>query len=418
MENVSLSIVNLRSKRETALATNQIFLNKDPFFQRPYEAWDDKLRTRFIESIILNRATNPIWVVLNDDDNSEEILDGKHRITTALAFFNNDFCIQATHFMILEKDQFNKKFYKDLDPSDQAKIRNYNFTFNKLDSSYRNDGNKLQDMYYILNRSSITLNNYEFNKVILKPFYDIISTCKDEFNKTQFFNAVKDARGNVDSNIIEMFALSHELPSFWSSVAKLTDDWVKENLGQTSEHVQQYIQENTSMIEQKMKFMVKIISDFYQKNLFSTDKKTFKKFYLPYKFVVSRCCFFIKDYALFNRISSSLIQKLLADVLVDNIQSKLECATRNATFQRKMIEEIDKIIQSELNQEGATRRFSKKMIQDKLIEQKNMCPHCNLLIKEDDKYDGDHIIPWTAGGKTLPENLQVLHHRCHQLKSS
>ena len=103
MENISLSIINLRTNKEIANAAGQIYLNKSPDFQRDYEAWNDKLRTRFVESIILNRATNPIWILLNDDENSEEILDGMHRITTALAFFNNDFCIHANHLMSLDK---------------------------------------------------------------------------------------------------------------------------------------------------------------------------------------------------------------------------------------------------------------------------------------------------------------------------
>jgi len=169
MENLSLSIINLRTNRETALAADQIYLNKSPDFQRLYEAWDDKLRTRFIESLLLNRATNPIWTVLNDENDSEEILDGMHRITTALSFLNNEFAINKTYLLSLDQEEYNKKCFNDLRTDDKAKIRNYNFIFNKLDSSYRKDLNKLKDMYEILNRSSKTLNDYEFNKVILHP---------------------------------------------------------------------------------------------------------------------------------------------------------------------------------------------------------------------------------------------------------
>ena len=50
------------------------------------------------------------------------------------------------------------------------------------------------------------------------------------------------------------------------------------------------------------------------------------------------------------------------------------------------------------------------------MEQKNICPSCKIGIKETDKYEGDHIVPWTGGGLTSSDNLQVLHKRCHQLK--
>jgi hypothetical protein len=241
---------------------------------------------------------------------------------------------------------------------------------------------------------------------------------KEILIRTKFFDSVKDQRGILDDVIIQMIMLSHELPSCWSSVSKMTGDWIKDSLGETSQSVQQFVQQNEVDIENKIKLMTKMICDFYQKNLFSDVKKTFNKFYLPYKFVVSRCCYFIKDYAIFNRISSNIVQKLLSEVFIDNIQSILDCNSRNAVFQQKIIEKIDKIIQDELNQEGSTRRFPKKMILEKLAEQKNVCPGCNLAIKEGDKYEGDHIVSWTAGGKTICENLQVLHQRCHQIKSS
>jgi len=56
------------------------------------------------------------------------------------------------------------------------------------------------------------------------------------------------------------------------------------------------------------------------------------------------------------------------------------------------------------------------MIKEKLKLQNDICPKCSKTIKERHEYEGDHIIPWTAGGKTIIENLQVLHKRCHQLK--
>ena len=139
---------------------------------------------------------------------------------------------------------------------------------------------------------------------------------------------------------------------------------------------------------------------------------------MPYKFIIVRSCYLIGNYALFNRISSTIISRFINEILVDDLQTKLNCNSRNASFQRKLIEKIDEIIEAELKTEGCTRRFTKKTIQDKLVEQQHKCPKCLLEIKECDDYEGDHIIPWTGGGKTIPENLQVLHKRCHQLKSA
>ncbi|MBR4894340.1 MAG: DUF262 domain-containing protein [Kiritimatiellae bacterium] len=48
--------------------------------------------------------------------------------------------------------------------------------------------------------------------------------------------------------------------------------------------------------------------------------------------------------------------------------------------------------------------------------QKGICPKCgkHFAIEE---MEGDHIVPWSKGGKTVPENLQMLCRRCNGLKS-
>lgn len=410
MENISLSIINLRTNKETAMAASQVYINKSPDFQRCYEAWDDKLRTRFIESMLLNRATNPIWTVLNDQEESEEILDGMHRITTALSFLNNDFSINKNYLSTLDEDAYHKKTFQDLHSDDKAKIRNYNFIFNKLDSSYRNDKNKLRDMYEILNRSSKTLNDYEFNKVILMPFYEIITKYKQNFISLDFFQK-KDQRGNIDVEIIEFLILSYELPNCWSSITNLTEDWIKNNIGQNNEDVAKNIKDNSVDIENKLNLLYKITKDFNTNNLISNDKKKFKKYYLIYKFMISRCCYLIKTYPLFNRVSNNLkisFEEILTDSLITG--------NRNATFQKNIIIHIDKLINDTLSKDTTPRLFTKKQIFEKLSAQNNICPLCKLIIKETDEYEGDHIVSWCSGGSTTLDNLQVLHKRCHQKK--
>jgi len=408
MENISLSIINLRTNKETAIAASQVYINKSPEFQRSYEAWDDKLRTRFIESMLLNRATNPIWTVLNENEESEEILDGMHRITTALSFLNNEFSINKNYLLTLNQDEYHKKKFQDLNPDDKAKIRNYNFIFNKLDSTYRNDKNKLRDMYEILNRSSKTLTDYEFNKVILMPFYEIISKHKNNFNSLIFFK-IKDVRGNIDIAIIEMLILTYDLPKCWSSIACLSDDWIKTNIGETNEKVTEFVKNNAIDIENRLTLIYKIIKDLKIINLISNNKKIFKKQYLIYKFIVSRCCHLIKSYSLFNRISNNL--KAPFEEILKNISGN-----RNATFQRNTIDNIDKIINDILKNDNHARFFTPKQISDKLIIQNNTCTLCNTIIKKTDEYEGDHIQSWCSGGLTTMDNLQVVHKRCHQKK--
>ena len=108
MTTLNLSMINVRINKETAFAMNQTYINKQPDFQREYEAWDDKLKTRFVETMLIGRAMNPIWTILNSEENTEEILDGMHRITTATDFLNDKFKLNDKYLTDERFKKYNK----------------------------------------------------------------------------------------------------------------------------------------------------------------------------------------------------------------------------------------------------------------------------------------------------------------------
>lgn len=413
-EHVSLQIMNLRSKRETALAVDQIHINVQPTFNRAYEGWNDKLKTRLIETILIGRAMNPIWTVQNDDEGTEEVLDGMHRLTTALHYLDNQFTLSEKYISTLDVEMYKNKGFRDLASNDQAKIRNYNFVVNKLDASYKADPEKLQDMYDILNRSSIMLNEFEYNKPIYDPFYKLIGPpLHAHFLNTPLFDHGKNSRGKLEMEAIKWLALAEaRLPEKFSSLAVFGTQWIQHSLGVTHAAVVASIAVHGSTWIDTLDRIRKAQTKYVDEEGLVHERKNA----IPIMFIITRTVALIKDPARINRHVANLTAKFKTRILDVDIQLVLECSSRNSTFQRRLLECVDTLILEEIGDTQMPRCFPKAMIEDVLREQGGLCALCSEAILPTQKYEGDHKLSWIRGGDTVKSNLQVVHQKCHKRK--
>jgi hypothetical protein len=338
------------------------------------------------------------------------VLDGMHRLTTALKFLNNEFTLGPS-LSSLDVDIYNGKCFDNLCTEDKNKIRNYNFTFNHLDASYRNDCDKLMDMYEILNASSKSLNKHEFHKPVYKPFYDLISVNHVRWFKTPIFEKEKITRGDLFTDLTKVLALSEErLPSSFSSINDLATKWEVVNLGESKATVEECIKVNGLLYKDRLDKVKKYMDKFIQEELLPC-KDTVVTLIL-----ISRTVALIKKDSVFSRHISNLVIKFKSEVIDGSIQDKLGCTARNAMFQKKLIKAVDDIIMMEIGETEEPRLFSKAVIDAKLLEQKGICSLCNKSITKQQRYEGDHIVPWGQMGRTVPENCQVVHQKCHKNK--
>ena len=208
------------------------------------------------------------------------------------------------------------------------------------------------------------------------------------------------------------------MPKSWSSINSMIDNYLKCNIGETEEKVNSFLESKTQEIKNKLDLISKIINRLIDEKIFSKDKRTFNKFYIPYKFMICRLYFKLNDISVFNRHIKDILKDLKSKIFDVDIQIELECKSRNAMFQKKLINLIDNIIDNHYDKKDVNnnRLFSKKIISEKLKEQNNKCNICNCNLSNI-QYDGDHIKKWSNGGKTEKSNLQVLCKPCHQKKN-
>ena len=408
------SIIELtkRMNRTIAEADGKAFLDPNGEFQRE-ECWPFTMKEKFIETILQGYAINPIWVIQCDDIDSEIILDGKQRMTTINSFIQNEFML--TKNISPEFKDLVGKYYKDFPVLIKSKIRDYTIRINKYGPELLQDEDKLQDIYLRLNRSSMQLNDFEVRKPIYKPFYKILGEYVPKFlNSSAYLSDKKKSnRGEVETAMIKFLALSEpELPNF-TSFNNLADKWQSEKLGETISSVTASTVKNAdewrARLDRCNAFMIK----FDEVELFHKTKTH----QVLNVIVMTRTVSMVKDKALFNRHFENLHTKIRDDVYLKDVQSVLGCKQKNSAYQRSLIDYVDKIIREEIGQ-PARRCFTENEKKQKLEEQKGICAWCNKHIDvKTDKYDGDHIIPWSIGGETLLNNCQILHKACHHRKT-
>lgn len=402
-----LAILKLRTDRNNAETSGQMYLDLSPDFQREYEPWSEKLSTRLIESVFLNRGMNPIWVVTNSNDNCEDVLDGMHRLKTLLNFMDGQFEIGQS-LTTISVDEYKGKKFTDLSIIDKQKFRNYNLYINRLDASIRDDPDKLQEQWEILNKSSKPLNKQELQRIVRLKVFKFIEEFHSNFINTPLFSKEKSVRGELTKEILKFIAMSESnIPKF-NSLDDIGEKWFIRTFGTSKKDIDSNFEKYRDTIYIKCNLIHKY-SDIISKKLELTSKIN-KKWKIPYQIIITRLVVYIENDKLLRRLLDKLIITI-KDILDFNYKGG-----RNADYQRTIMNMCDEGIKLIILNDNEPRLFNSKMIKDKLEEQKNCCALCKKEIKEFDKYEGDHIKSWSSGGDTTYDNLQVVHTDCHKHK--
>lgn len=341
-----------------------------PPYQREFVYSDDK-RNKVIETLSRNLPLGVIYLAKNSDG-TMEVIDGQQRIMSICKYLNGDFSVNGIADFLNEKT-FNCELYKNT--AIYKQIMSYNNLLAYIVEG--DDDDEKLDWFRTINISGEKLTDQE----LLNANYtgEWLSSAKRKFSKT---NCVAFKKGNklVNGSPIRQDYLETALS--WISGGK--------------ENIQKYMGDHyqDENAEPLWKYFVEVIewvekTFTYRKEMKGIDWGRLYREYGKTEYDVAEL--------------EKKVKALMEDDEVDNNKGVYEYVLSNCAKEKERC--------------LAIRKFKDNDKRTAYERQNGICPICGKHY-EIDEMEGDHIIPWSKGGKTTIDNLQMLCKKCNREKGN
>ncbi len=315
--------------------------------------YDDKKRNAVIDTIRNDFPLNVMYWV-NNEDGTFEVLDGQQRTISFCQFIQSDFSID------------NRAFHN-LTHTEKEQILNYKLMIYFCEG---NDKEKL-DWFKIINIAGEKLTDQELrNAVYTGPW---LTNAKSIFSKSNCA-AYLLSKDYVDGSPIRQEILETAL------------SWISN--GQIESYMSAH-QHDPNANELWM----------YFRNVIEWVQLTFTAYRREMKGVDWGSLYDKFKGGLFDTIK--LEQEIQALMIDDDVTAKKGIYPYVLTRNEKYLN---------------IRTFTEGERRAAYERQKGICPHCGRHF-ELSEMEADHITPWHLGGKTIPENCQMLCKECNRRKS-
>lgn len=331
-------------------------LNIRPKYQREF-VYKDKQRDAVIDTIQKGLPLNVMYWVRNEDD-TYEVLDGQQRTISICQFLSGEFSMNYRYQHNLTKDELDQ-------------ILDYKLMIYVCEGT---DKEKL-DWFKIINIAGEKLTAQELRNAIYTGEW--LTDAKRYFSKTNCaaYNFAKEyMKGSPIRQDYLQTAIS------WIAHRDKVD--IEEYMA-----IKQKEKDASDlwMYFQNVINWVKVIFPNYRKEMKGIDWGILYNEY--------------KDKPYNNNTLEMQTKELLLD---DDVTNKKGIYSYLITEEEKHL---------------SIRAFSNKMKREAFERQNGHCVRCNNVFDIDDM-EGDHIEPWSQGGKTISNNCQMLCISCNRAKSN
>jgi Protein of unknown function DUF262/HNH endonuclease len=402
------SISTLRDKLERGQ------LDLQPKFQREY-VWSirPELPSRLIESLLLEIPVPPIYFG-KIENGRLEVIDGQQRLTTLVHFVTNKFALRKLQRM----SSLNGKLFRELTEEQQEKILDAPIRSVVIDAARNTD--LRYEVFERLNRGSMNLNEQELRNCVYRgPFNDLLTELERDPSWRRVKGGTEPEKRFIDrENILRFFAFANRLSQYSGSLKRFLNDY----MGPFAPREPEQLKSHTVLFKQTMQNIYAVFGE-HSSRLYELSPRTTKGSW-DSKFSIAALD--IQASALMNRPTAKVQQAaeqirelflftLLTDIeMQDSISKRTGSTLQTKVRWTKFRELVDPIITGTLIEP----RFFDYAFRKGLYETSNACRLCKNEIHVFDDSTVDHILPYSKGGKTVPENGQLAHRGCNARKNA
>ncbi len=366
--------IRFETKTIKEIIENQKIYNMDLPYQRNGDAWTKKNKESLIDSIE-NYFLIPPIILNKRNDNNFDVLDGKQRLTTIF------------------------------ESSDKFKRSGLNYELAMMILQDESE-EKIKESFIRINKNSIKLNKNEF--LLADANFDnrkfFLELAQDQNYKELIKNNKKSKRFSHEEIIIWIFSIINmQNKTSNSSIRNECKKIVKKKFEVS----------HLNNESKKFKKTFELLNNILNKNIL--EPKNFKTFF---------SAIFVAFYLNINESTYLMSQKESINNSLKNINEEIKKDQMGGGTKfdglmntKERIHKIESILINLIKEKDKKRQFSQEEKNKKLIEQNYKCARCGTLIENATSH-ADHIIPFSKGGLTNLDNLQILCKYCNLTKSN
>lgn len=391
-----------------------------PEFQRRY-VWDAVRASRLIESVLLSIPL-PIVYLSEDQDGTQNVIDGQQRLTSLFSFKNGSFPNGGVFKLkgLRALTELNGKQYKDLDPDLQEKVDEYpirTILFKK-----ESDPDLQFEIFERLNTGSMQLSDQELRNCIHRG--DLNNLIK-ELAEDPLFNKLLNVKNpswrmwNVEKVLRFIALYERSYIKYKSPMKSFLNDFMEKERKMNSL--------DASAIRKAFSNAIHVTQSIFGEHSFrryySGGRDNKNGYWEPRKFNLSLfdvCMVLFADadknqvYRHLDRLREGFIDLMTSE---DDFITAIERSTGSTNAVHTRFDKWRHRMEDILKNDEAQPRLFTYDLKKELYENNSACALCGNQISHIDDAAVDHIQMYWMGGKTIPENARLTHRYCNNARA-